>query len=133
VAAFIVEAAPQREKRQLDGILGGLLGGGGYGNANKLFIKCLTMDHDVWFYDQSQVNSMADTMDTIKDTTDTEIKDTTDSAGVTVVTVVTVEDNLTKDINFLNSFCSIVLHSCFNDPSDTKLVHCLNYITTNFF
>ncbi|XP_046634454.1 neuropeptide-like protein 31 [Daphnia pulicaria] len=31
VAAFIVEAAPQREKRQLDGSLGGLLGGGGYG------------------------------------------------------------------------------------------------------
>ncbi len=32
VAAFVVEAAPQREKRQLGGILGGLLGGGGYGN-----------------------------------------------------------------------------------------------------
>jgi hypothetical protein len=31
VAAFVVEAAPQREKRQLGGILGGLLGGGGYG------------------------------------------------------------------------------------------------------
>ncbi|EFX73651.1 hypothetical protein DAPPUDRAFT_325141 [Daphnia pulex] len=31
VAAFVVEAAPQREKRQLGGILGGLVGGGGYG------------------------------------------------------------------------------------------------------
>ncbi len=47
VAAFIVEAAPQREKRQLDGSLGGLLGGGGYGNTNKSFIKCLTIEHDV--------------------------------------------------------------------------------------
>ncbi|EFX73666.1 hypothetical protein DAPPUDRAFT_252868 [Daphnia pulex] len=45
-AAFIVEAAPQREKRQLDGSLGGLLGGGGYGNTNKSFIKCLTIEHD---------------------------------------------------------------------------------------
>ncbi len=94
------------------------------------------MDHDVWFYDQSQVNSMADTMDTIKDTADMEIKDmvdsaikdTTDSAGVTVVTV---EDNLTKDINFLNSFRSC--YSRFNDPSDSKLVQCLNYSTSNFF
>jgi hypothetical protein len=41
---------------------------------------------------------MADTMDTIKDTAD--------SSGVTVVTV---EDDLTKDINLLNSFRSIVL------------------------
>jgi hypothetical protein len=60
---------------------------------------------------------MADTMDTIKhtgvmeikDMVDSAIKDTADSAGVTVVTVVTVEDDLTKYINLLNSFRSIVL------------------------
>jgi hypothetical protein len=31
MGSFVVEAAPQREKRQLGGILSGLLGGGGYG------------------------------------------------------------------------------------------------------
>lgn len=50
-------------------------------------------------------------MDTIKDTADTEIKDMVDSAikDTADSAVVTVEEDLTKDIKFLNSFRSIVL------------------------
>lgn len=110
MAAF-VEAAP-REKRQLGGILGGLLGGGGYG---KIFLNsCIkgpatNQVMTFWLMWNQQVNSTAVTAVTAameikatEITEDTEIKGTTkDTTKATVITAAedTITITLTNDIN----------------------------------